>query len=360
MNRKVKETYVILRTLWKRLLHRKGLFLCLLAMPFLMWSVQALEKDGETGILAGVYTEQESTWNEQLRKLLTETDGSIQFVSYQDFEEMQQDIVAGRIECGYILQEDLQNRMERQRWNHAVTVYESAHSLLTPVINEAFFESLFTLVSSEWFEGYVAKYEEFAEIDQQELRENIQFRLKEQLENGTLFFVEHFDIDGNKFQSGPEETSVLSGQSEAQVFPVRGIAAVMILLCGLIGMFDCIVDRRSGPFPVKGRRKTVYVLDVALPVSIAAVIGLVTLFFSGEWKGAVEISQMFLYSILVVFWCLLLSLFIRKEKVLAVLLPVIVLCSLILPPVFLDLSAFVPGFDVLEKWLPVTYYLRWS
>ncbi len=360
MNRKVKETYVIIRILCKRLLYRKGLFLCLLAIPFLMLAVQALEKDGETDILAGVYTEQESTWNEQLRRLLTETDGSIQFVSYQDFEVMQQDIVAGRIECGYILQEDLQNRMERQHWNHAVTVYESAHSLLTPVINEVFFEQLFTLVSSEWFEGYVANYEGFAEIDRQELWKAIRLRLREQLENGTLFSVEHYDIEEYEVESSREETSVPSGQAEVRVFPVRGIAAVMILLCGLIGLFDSIADRSSGPFPVKRRQKTVSVLDVVLPVSAATTLGLVTLVFSGEWKGAVEIPQMFLYSILVVIWCLLLGLFIQSEKVLAVLLPVLVLCSLILPPVFLDLSAFLPGFGVLEKWLPVTYYLRWN
>lgn len=132
----------------------------------------------------------------------------------------------------------------------------------------------------------------------------------------------------------------------------------MIFLCGLIGIFDCIADRKSGPFLFKGRKKTVLLLDIALPVWTAAVISLFTLFFAGKWKGTVEIWAMFVYSIIVILWCLCLSLITRNEKALAAVLPLLILCSLILAPVFLDLSSFLPVFRIFEKLIPVTYYLR--
>lgn len=360
----MKKTGVILGTLFKRLMHRKGLLLCFLAMPMLILSMQALEQSSKSGIRAGIYMEADTEWNEKLAGLLTDTQEQIQFVRYQDLEAMQQDIVAERIECGYILQEDLQNRMGNKKWNNSVIVYESAHSMLTPIINEAFFQKIFTLVSGEWFEGYVANHEAYSEVERKELLAKVREGLQDQLENGNTFHAEHIYVDTAAGYTGGTDTQADTGEDAAagrdgQVFPVRGIAAVMIFVCGLIGIFDCIADRKEGPFLIMGKRLAVHLLDIALPVAAAAVIALLTFFFAGEWKGMVEIPGIFVYSILVIFWCFLFSLPVRSEKTMAVWLPVFVLCSLILTPVFLDLGTFIPVFRLLEKWLPVTYYLRY-
>lgn len=346
----MRETHVILKILMKRLFHRKAFLACLAAIPFLVFGMQELEKGSDTYIRAGVYMEKETAWNQKLCTLLTKTDGRIQFTPYHNLDEMQQDIVSERIECGYILQEDLQNDMLSNKWNNSVPVYQSAHSMLTPVVNEVFFKELFTLVSEDWFEGYVANQEEFSPVEKEKLREISKERLQKYLENGSTFFVEYHYLDTNSKNEGTE--------TERSVFPVRGMTAVMILLCGLIGIFDCIADRERGPFPILGRKKTVFCLDLMLPVFSGAAIGLIVLFFTGIWKGMVEIPAMLGYSILVIIWCMLFRLLVRNQKQLAAVLPLILLCSMLLTPVFVDLSSLLPAFQVLEKLIPVTYYLR--
>ena len=42
---------------------------------------------------------------------------------------------------------------------------------------------------------------------------------------------------------------------------------------------------------------------------------------------------------------------------LAAAMPVLILCSVIVCPVFVDLSQFIPVFKVLEKAFPIAYYL---
>ena len=346
----MRETLVILKTLLKRLLHRKAFLVCLAAIPFLVFAMRGLEKGSDTCIRAGVYLEEETGWNRELLELLTKTDGRIQFTPYQNLDEMQLDIVSERIECGYILQEDLQNDILSNKWNNSVPVYQSAHSMLTPVVNEVFFKELFTLVSGNWFEGYVANREEFSTVEKEKLLETARERLQKYLENGSTFFVEYHYMDIGREKEGTETGS--------SVFPVRGMTAVMILLCGLIGIFDCIADREQGPFLILGRKKTVFCLDLALPVFFGAVMGLITLFFTGIWKGIVEIPAMFGYSILVIIWCMLFQCLVRNQKQLAAVLPLILLCSLLIAPVFVDFSKFLPAFQVLEKLIPVTHYLR--
>lgn len=347
----MKDIAVIFRILLKRLCKNKGFLICILLIPLLLFTVDLVEKSDETKISAGVYVEKHTKLNDELVENLLKSEGKVEFVLYTDLDKAQQDIVVGRIECCYILQEDLQNKIFEQRWKNAVLVYETAHSMLTKVINEAFFYELFTLVSEEWFEGYIANHEQYMEIDQEKLLKDCRTNLKKNLDNGSTFQVEYHYVDIGK--------ETLEVETKKESFPIRGITAVIIFACGFIGIFDSVKDRREGPFLILRKEKLVCVLDIVFPTFMASIIGLFVFYFTNIWCGAVEIYRMFLYSIFVVAWCMLVSFVIRKENILAAMFPLLLIYCFLIPPVFLDWGSFFPIISFLEKWVPVTYYLRW-
>lgn len=359
----MKKTGILLKLLTGRLLHRKSFVCCLVLIPLLIFSFSVWEREDKTGVKAGVFTEEENEWNVNFLSLLTEPESEIQFIQYRNLKRMTQDIVSGHIECGYILHDDLQNRMENKKWDNAVIVYESPESMLTSVVNEVFFERLFTCVSEEQVEGYVAERAEYREINSGKPEEEFRERLKEREAGGETFEVEYHYAgicpSGGEDSSGEENGSGGKGGSggEHGVFPFRGMIAMLIFLSGLLGIFDVIKDRKEPVFLRTGRRKAVLFADIAIPVLLAAVFSLISVFFSGKWKGTVEIPAMIVYSIIVIVWCTVFSLFVRNENGMAVCLPVLIIYSLICTPVLIDTGLFSPVFTVLGKWIPTVWYL---
>lgn len=71
-----------------------------------------------------------------------------------------------------------------------------------------------------------------------------------------------------------------------------------------------------------------------------------------------QIGRLVVYQGMIVGYCLVLRLFLRRRETVAAAIPLLTLGCLVCAPVFIRLAAYVPVFAVLEKFFPVTYYLR--
>ncbi|HKM33395.1 MAG TPA: ABC transporter permease [Lachnospiraceae bacterium] len=276
-NNKISDTKKSLCTiliLTKRLLFEKSFMVCLLLTLLLSCLSLKLEAKSETTVYAGVYAE-----DEHLRKLLEDRSGVVNFILYSNEEDLKRNVVRGKVECGYVLQEGLQNEIINGNGNWSITVYEKADSTMTNVINEVIFERVFYDITSSWYEGYIANNSCFQmvrdEIGENKLRERAMEALTEKLSDGSTFSVTCYMMEGNTYAT--------QNDSRVVTYPVWIIMISNILFCGLIGVKENYADRHIGRFP----NRPVFLMalyTIMQPVCIAFAVNMMIMLLTGYPK----------------------------------------------------------------------------
>ena len=270
---RTKKGQLLFWILAKRLLWKKTIWICLAGMVLLSVLQYNLEKQSDTVITAAVYTP-----DTELRELISEYDGLVHFLVCSDSEEVKRNVMRGNAECGYVLQEDLQKKILAGDGVWSIEVYEEADSTMTRVVNEVLFERIFYAISAEWFEGYIAEHEMFAdvlqEVGEEALREEAGRQLVRKLSDDSTFCFEKFTFSGAE-----------GGQPESHTaYPTKAAAGAGIVLCGIVGVLEALQDIRKRRF----RGETALfagIFTVLQPVLCGTVAALFIVGTTGKWSG---------------------------------------------------------------------------
>lgn len=356
----LKERMVLLYILTKRLLFQRSFWLYICLIPLLSFLMTGLERTTETSVYGAVYAESEETWQEVFGR----EEGLFRFYFCSSLEELERDVVSGKAECGYVLTEDLQNKFQEDDWYGAVTVYQSPDTMLSGIMNEVVFGKIFNVISTKWYEGYIANKMTLTKAEKQELMQQTQILLEKEWSSGRTFDIRIQYLPSVKQE---EQEALYPGRKTAKnqetseavrVFPVKGMAATGIFLCGLLGAAEMLRDRQKKYF-FRSPRFCTAVMTIGLPVLFGTAVGYVTLLFTGSAEGLLpEAGHLLLYGLTVTAYGVLLACLVRNEKVMAGLLPVLVLGSLLCTPVFLDLTGIFPALKLVEILFPAAGYLR--
>lgn len=141
------------------------------------------------------------------------------------------------------------------------------------------------------------------------------------------------------------------------VAPVRGLLAVLIVLCGLATALYHMKDRQHGTFQwVPERLRSLPELGCqvvsVLHIGVASLLALVLTTLSSAIY--LEIATLLLFTLCVAAFCMLLRSVCQQIKVLGALIPPLIVAMLLLCPVFFDLPSMRPW----QILLPPTYYIN--
>lgn len=157
-----------------------------------------------------------------------------------------------------------------------------------------------------------------------------------------------------------DETDPASANAQSAHYltaPVRGLLAVVVVLCGMASAMYFQEDLRRGTFGWLGRGgkslaelgcQLVALVNVALVVLIALCVSGMT---ASLWR---ELAALGLYVLCVAAFCAMLRRLCGSVRVLGTLLPLLVVLMLVICPVFFDLGAL----RSVQYLLPPTYYLN--
>lgn len=247
--------------LFRRLLSRKSIWVCMGLVVLLSAVIVGVEKSSKTQITVAVYD-----CDGSYGTLLEAYQGLVRFENYDSEEAVKKAVLKGAVECGYILPEGLAENIIARRANHQVTVYRDADAVAVPVVNEVIFERIFRTVSLKWYEDYISL--DIPAIDKTALRETVAQAFAQQLEADTTFAFEMVRIgveQGQDTDAGP-------------TYPVLTVAVVTVLLCIFQGLLQVVEDIRKRRF-YKRNRLAMAVLTVALPVILGLLTGFLTIVF---------------------------------------------------------------------------------
>ncbi len=350
----------------KRYGKRLSFLLILFLLPAGMAVLGASRHDQAQEIRIAVYVEgnQEGGLGAQLAKSLTDRspqDGMFRFYLSRDERQLRDDVASRRAECGYVIGENLEDRLNRKDYKRCITVYSAPSTVAAKLSTEVVFSIMMELYDKDLLEDYVRSGGLFGAAEKANSPENQAAVLKagelydKWLESGATI---HFAYAGYDRQGNVKDASSPAMQN---VFPVRGLVAVCLFIIGLYGTVTTGTDEQNGLFlPLPYRfRGPCRIACIAGPVCMAAVSGLLAIWLGGSGQGLVkELGAMGGYMVLIVAFSGLLGSVFKKPQVICCLIPFFMIGSLIFCPVILDAGKFFPVLRGVGRLFLPYYYLR--
>ena len=363
---RMKQYIIWIRLLARRLWRQPTYIGLLLLIPILGYAVSVMEQGEHGGAAVSVCVE-ESAWSSQIMDGLQaqDADGILEFILCDDAETTEYSVVSGTADCGFVIPADIEERVMDGGWRKCITVYETAESSITGMAKECISGVIFQLYSEQCYENYMEQISEdivdFA-VDAYEVH----------LADDSTFGFRYMNDD--QYSQYSSDTDSINDTS---VFPITVVFAVAIFISGMCGMLEYDKDRQEKRFLRIAPNWLTYEVDVWMPTVFVSAAVLVCLWISdgvqasdggfsigtllsvwgmGIWL--LQIGRLLVYQCIIVLYCSILSIILKRQEAVAAAIPILSLGSLVCAPVFVNLGAYLPVFAVLEKLFPVTYYLK--
>ncbi len=281
-------------------------------------------------------------------------DGETLFSFYQSSspDALRAEVARGTAECGYLIPSDLFEQLRSGNRRELITLLTSPRTTMSDVINETLFANIFQRLSGQVFLRYLTKKSAVAEYYPKAFTDqDVEELYQKYLTNGSTFSFT-YDNTVNEFHYGT--TAVLTQ-------PLRGLFAVLILLCGFVGALSYY---QAAEHPVFAR-VSVRVVRIVVPMLFACILSLVCLFGMPGVPGIdhsltgllLESSRLLLYALICLVFLFLITTLIPYRGILYALFPLYLMGCLIFSPIFLDAAQFLPQLKTISYFFLPTWYL---
>lgn len=358
---KMKKWYQLQIILWKQYLLRHkiwlvGLMAAVLALG-ITDAVKGKKEEAVAGIAVGICTEDEK--GEELSARLLEKEGIFRFLPYEEEAALRRDVENGSLECGYFLPAGFFENMAEGKVRRQISLYYSPGSAAHKISYEVVFDELFRMLSDEVLKSYAASGilgEQATKEEKERLAEEL-LMLKEQYESNGSTFSLQYELQGEEKRLKEKEAAGLPALDVR-----RGCIAVVIFFMSLMGLANCLEFTENGScgFCVSEAGK---LRESSFHIAIAGSVlsGAALLPFADSFRGMGKeaVGLLLYFAVLEIYLRLYLLIFRKAERVYA-LIPMLLLGSVLLCPVFFRMEVYFPAAAFLQKLFPVSWYLHFT
>lgn len=330
----------------KETIRRKGFWIQIFAIFFLLFLISQVHMPGEENNRAGVFLGGSQKAGEILLYLQKE-DSLFDFQEYENKDALEQDVVSGKVECGFFFPEDFDLQMQEGIEEGSILYLCTPLSTKGEVMKETFYSALFYFYSDTILKQ--CEQEVFGEEDAEKSRLLLEQNHKNQKDAPSL----HVKI---------EEAAAKKAEHavDSKVYPIQGMAGLFVFLTMFLSYIRRFEPDRKAILqflPVLERRLFLY-LDVAAAGIIPGLIGLGAIWMSADNRGALlELFYMIFLVIVSGAWILLVGSMAKSSDMLLSFILGFVAATLVLCPVFIDISSYIPAAAYVRRLLPVGMYL---
>ncbi|MDO5402719.1 MAG: hypothetical protein Q4F11_04700 [Eubacteriales bacterium] len=339
--------------LLKRQLKNPVVSIFLLGMPAVAAVIVKLPAMNQTQIprVGIVASDRDALSNRVLNQLL-EGEYSIDFYRASDYETLKEDVRSGKAECGYIFDNSLTKRYSQRNYKNSVLQLKSSSDFVPAMAREIVFAALFSVHARDIAADYVRTspvFERYEDRAVQMVSDSYDAYL-----SGTMTFHMKFSILDN--ENDGKMTAIAGG---AGSFPVRGILGILVYLAGLFGCVQWKIDEEKGvfltlPYGFKIASRPLYSL---IPTMLFAVSAELTMAISHTADYPLELWKMGSYVVMIILFSWLMNILLPSARAVVSVIPVLLIASMILCPVFVNLLAAFPAAEYIARLLLPYYYL---
>lgn len=334
----------------KRLLRKPSFIIILCMLPLLAAAMSVISKE-DSGIITVALSQcdpHDEAASDIIRQL-DETSHIIDFIICDTPEKANNEVLSGRADAAWVFEANTKENLARfasdpKSKNKIVSCLEREDN---PILRVAT-EKLYTTVYAECTRPLYIRF----------ARENAE-ELDVYSDEEMMDFYKNVNIGEELFEFSYVDSSAPTDETSRTgylVTPLRGMLAVMMVLCGLAVSMFYLQDRERGAFVWIPRRRRMLFSAVYHLTALfdAGVIVLVALYAAGVASGFLrEAEAILLYMLACTAFCIFVRRICGSIKLLGTITPVLILGFLLVCPIFMNVG--VPGW--VSALLPTTYYL---
>ena len=350
----MKKIFTWLFLMGKRQFKNPMLLILLIVIPIAALIVKALPTDDENdSYTVGVFSQGDDALSLALKDALVESSGTYSFVAYEDMDRLYRDVQNESIICGYILPDNLTELTSAKVHEECITSIHKPGITIQTSLNEIVYSNLIKLQGRIIISDYAADSGLFADVDTDYVDELMNYYEKYLASDVTFHMVYNtYGING--------EENIEDFTESRLTFPIRGILAIVVYLAAMFGGILYLKDKEAGIFnTVSGTYKRLCLgIYTLLPTFVFALVCAISLVILGESeRPSTEIAATALLILLSTLTSVILVKILRTSKTYAFLVPMILLCCLIICPVFIKMDSYIPAAKYIEKIFAPYYYL---
>ncbi len=335
----------------KRLYKKATFVIILMLIPAVVFALSVVSSQ-DSGFMTVSLAQQDKNdaISSQIVNELLEENNLIRFINADDPDEAIYHVSSGRSDAAWIFPEDMQQKIDKFMEN------PSHKYAFVDVIQRE--ETVPLTVSHEKLSGILYKYcaravyLNFIRADVKELNG----LTNEQL----LSYYDNFRMQGDLFEFAyPEGSAATENIREMNYLmsPVRGLLAVISVLCGLAAAMFSIQDERNGVFGwvKQSSRFAVSQLCIGIAVLNVSVMMFISIFITGINVSFIrELLALGMFILCTTVFCGFMKTLFNSIKLLSSITPLLTVLMIAICPVFFDLKSV----RILQYIFPPTYYLN--
>lgn len=343
--------------LLKRQLKNIVLVIFLIGLPLSAFIISHIPKALESGTpRIGIVLQDADPISVSTANKLFSDSSVMEFYASTSVDELYNSIENGDTDCGYVFSKGLTTKLDSKSFKGCITLIKSSSDFISSISNEVVFSALFYGYGKNIASNFIQDNPLFSSVKTSALK--MYAEKYDYYVNGAATF--HIDFD--TLTNNGDIDTLTAIEVEKSSFPIRGVLAILIFIAGLFGCVQWLKDSENGVFaPMSYSFQHISrILYIMIPTILFATSALITIYLAGvQVSLGVEFKSMSLYILLIMAFGLLLSYIIRKSTLLISLLPVFIIGSLVLCPIFINISTFLPVANILNKLFLPYYYLFW-
>ncbi|MBO5460611.1 MAG: hypothetical protein J5983_02285 [Ruminococcus sp.] len=338
--------YTLLLKAW---LKRKTSWLLLAGICMIILLVSQIHLPSANNINVGIASSNDE-YGQKMMEALKEMDSIFTFVEYDNAKKLTKDVEAGRLECGFILEEDFQERIQKDDLKDIVTYVCTPQTTKGEVVKETVYAAFLQVYGEEiLIDNEETVFGRKNEAITSMLLEEYQHNLK----NSRLLEMKTEIVSADNMESVAEET--------ADVLPVQGIAGALLFL--MLWFEAGRKFEKSGSYVYAAldmqNRNIFEYCGYLAAVTIPAVITVLLILLLGQgrsvWK---EMLAMMVFVFIGCLWILAVGKLFKKSTTFLSWAMTIVLIQALICPVFVDLAVYFPALGLIRKIFPLEWYLQ--
>ena len=339
----------------KRILKKPMFQITILLIPILLFLLFTFNKSSDSLVRVALISGNDEYSQNFVKDLLDSSNHVISYYQCYDEIQMRKDVLTGKAECSYNIPEYMHQKIAQfssKKKQGIITAIVKKESISTKIVNEIIYGRLFSERAYPVLKDFINEKQpdRLTSAEDEKMYDTFSKYLIEPL----MFSFEYADGSKNDLLNNDDSSH------NYYMLPVRGILSVLILVSSMSGVLMLSNDDRKNTwgFIRLSKRPAFNYFYIFMSILPIAICSLAAIFITGISTNVLnEIRLMVLYTLLLTGFSSLLKALIKNIYVLCSLIPVTVLLSLIICPVFIDIGSIVPQSRFVRLFLPTNYYL---
>lgn len=322
----------------KRSFKKISFIFLLITLPIFCCFLNSVVKNESTSVKVGIYSESKSEMADKLIYNLMSKYESVSFTQCSSVSQLKDKVISGDFECGYVIPDDFAEKIACNDLNNIIELYTSPGTFLASLSNEYIFSEIFKEYAVNELTEYIAAQDIFTISDVSRLNQELRTMYEDYLNSSEIFSFRYINGENEII----DNTDLLSSYF---LLSIKGIIALVIMFVAFIGTFYLYKDKKSGIFRAFNSATGLLckMSEIFSLTLIACISGLASIVLCGQSEGIViETARFLLYAVICTIYCFIVQKILPNMYAFAALIPVFVLGSILLCPIFFDITEMIP------------------